>query len=202
MRRDFYPDQLPPKGCYHLLTAIVVPRPIAWVSTVSTDGIDNLAPHSFFSVSCAEPPIIQFTSVGMKDSLRNVLATGEFVVCFAPESLYEAINETATDYPPEISEFDMVGVTREPSLRVRPPRVLESPAAIECTLNRTIELGDSTVVMGDVVHIAIDEDVLDLSRPDRPHPRIEALRPLSRLGKDEWGLLGEIRSIARNKYGA
>jgi len=200
MRRDFYPAELPSMGCYHLLTAVVVPRPIAWVSTVSTTGVDNLAPHSFFSVSCAEPPVIQFTSVGRKDSLRNVEQTGEFVVCFAPEKLYLQINESATDYPPEISEFDAVGLTREPSLRVSPPRVAESPVAIECTLNRTIELGNSTVVMGDVVHIAIDEDVLDTSRPDRPHPRIDSLKPLSRLGKDEWGLLGEIRSIKRNKY--
>lgn len=199
MRRDFDPGD---RGTYPLLTAVVVPRPIAWVSSRSADGVDNLAPHSFFTVACARPPIVQFTSVGAKDSLRNVRETGEFVVNLAPEPLFEQVNATGTNYPPEISEFDAVGIAREPSRQVAPPRVADSPVAIECTLNRTLELGDSTLVLGDVVHIAIEEAVLDLSRPDRPHPRIEDLRPLSRLGRDQWGLLGEIRSIKRVRYSA
>lgn len=127
MRTEFNPAQMEPVAVYRLLTSTVVPRPIAWVSTVSADGVDNLAPHSFFTVSSAAPPIVQFTSVGRKDSLRNVEATGQFVVNLAPESLIDEVNKTATDFPAGVSEFDAVGVEREASTRVKAPRVAHSP---------------------------------------------------------------------------
>lgn len=183
---------------YRLLTAVVVPRPIAWVSTLAPDGeTANLAPHSFFTVACTDPPVVQFTSVGRKDSLRNAEETGEFVVNFAPEPLLAEINATATDFPRDLSEFEAVGIAREPSLRVRPPRVAASPVALECTLHSTLRLGDSTVVFGRVVHAAVDEDVLVDGRPD-----IGRLRPLSRLGGNEWGTTGDIRELARVPYRA
>ncbi|MCB0865004.1 MAG: flavin reductase family protein [Solirubrobacterales bacterium] len=171
---------------------MVIPRPIAWVSTTSAEGVDNLAPHSFFTVSCIDPPIVQFTSVGRKDSLSNVEATGEFVVCMAPEPLFERINATGTDFSPDEDEFALVGLEREPSLRVKPPRVAASPVAIECRVRDTIPLGDSTVVLGSVVHLAIDEVVITDGLPDA-----RRLDPLARLGRDEWSTLGEIRSIPR-----
>ena len=115
-RSTFDPDQLGARTFYRLLTAAVVPRPIAWVSSRSSDGIDNLAPHSFFTVACVDPPIVAFTSVGRKDSLRNIEQTGQFVVNFAPESLFEQINATGTDFLPDVSEFDAVGIEREASL--------------------------------------------------------------------------------------
>ena len=195
MRTDFDPDEIHSGEFYALLTAVVVPRPIAWVSTRSSDGVDNLAPHSFFTVSCTRPPVVQFTSVGRKDSLRNVEATGEFVVNLAPEELFEQVNATATDFPADISEFDAVGLEREPSLRVAPPRVAASPVAIECRLHATTSFGDCTIVFGRVVHIAIATRVLA-----GRHPRIDALRPLSRLGRDEWGSAGQIRQVARIRY--
>lgn len=196
MRTDLDPQQLDTRTLYRLLIATVVPRPIAWVSTVSAErGVANLAPHSFFSVSCVVPPIVQFTSVGRRDSLRNVEATGEFVVNLAPEHLVDQINATATDFPPGVSEFEAVGVEPEPSLRVKPPRVAESPVALECTLHSTICLGNSTVVLGRVLHAAVSDDVMVDG-----HPEITKLRPLSRLGKDEWGTLGEILEISRIRY--
>ncbi|MGP3998876.1 flavin reductase family protein [Streptomyces sp. 8N706] len=195
MRIDFDPAALDRNSFYKLLTSVVVPRPIAWVSTVSADGTDNLAPHSFFTISCVEPPVVQFTSVGRKDSLRNIEATGEFVVNLAPERLFEQINATATDFPPGVSEFDAVGVAREPSLRVKPPRVADSPVALECELHSTLRLGDSTVVLGTVVHAAVAEDVVVDG-----HPEVTKLRPLTRLGKDEWGTLGEVQEISRIRY--
>lgn len=195
MRIDFDPAQSGRDPFYRLLTATVVPRPIAWVSTISQDGVDNLAPHSFFTVSCVAPPIVQFTSVGRKDSLRNIEATGAFVVNLAPEPLFEQINATATDFPPGMSEFDAVGIARETSLRVKPPRVAASPVALECELHSTMCLGDSTVVFGRVVHAAVDETVLTDG-----HPEVDALRPLSRLGRDEWGTTGGVREIARIPY--
>lgn len=195
MRKDFDPAQLAPNAFYHLMTATVVPRPIAWVSSVSRDGVDNLAPHSFFTVASAAPAVLQFTSVGRKDTLRNVEATRQFVVNLAPEPLFEQINTTGADFPPELSEFDEAGLTREPSLKVRPPRVAESPVAFECELHSTVGFGRSTVVFGRVVHLAVNENVLD-----GDHPLIERLRPLSRLGRDEWGTLGDIKELARPTY--
>jgi flavin reductase (DIM6/NTAB) family NADH-FMN oxidoreductase RutF len=181
---------------YKLLTSVVVPRPIAWVSTIEPSTCSaNLAPHSFFTVSSVTPPIVQFTSRGRKDSLRNVEATGEFVVNLAPEHLIEQINATGTDFPPGVSEFDEVGIAREPSRLVKPPRVAASPVALECRLHSTVLLGDSTVVFGQVVHAAVSEAVLIDGLPE-----IHRLRPLARLGKDEWGTLGEVLEIKRIRY--
>ncbi|MFG2785250.1 flavin reductase family protein [Streptomyces prunicolor] len=195
MRTEYNPAQLEPFAVYRLLTATVVPRPIAWVSTVSADGVDNLAPHSFFTVSSVAPPIVQFTSVGRKDSLRNVEATGQFVVNLATEPLIDEVNKTATEFPEGVSEFDAVGVEREAGARVKAPRVARSPVALECELHSTLLLGNSTVVFGRVIHIAIDETVLE-----NGHPEATRLRPLARLGKDEWSTLGEVLDLRRIRY--
>ncbi|MEV1068714.1 flavin reductase family protein [Streptomyces sp. NPDC050263] len=196
MRIDYDPGALGAGAFYRLLTAVVVPRPIAWVSTLAADGTTaNLAPHSLFTVACTDPPIVQFTSVGRKDSLRNVEATGEFVVNLAPEELFEQINATATPFPAHEGEFDAVAIEQEPSLRVKPPRVAASPVALECRLHSTVGIGNSTLVLGEVVHAAVREDVLVDGHPD-----IRRLRPLSRLGGNEWGTVGEIRDLARVAY--
>jgi flavin reductase (DIM6/NTAB) family NADH-FMN oxidoreductase RutF len=191
-RVDFDPSSMGSR-VYPLLNSVVVPRPIAWVSTRSAAGVDNLAPHSFFTISSVTPPVVQFTSVGPKDSLRNAVATGEFVVSLCPEDLVEQVNRTATDYPPDVSEFDAVGVTREPSARVAPFRVAESPVALECRLVGTKDFGGgSTVVFGEVVWIAVDERVLQDGRPE-----ITLLRPLARLGANEWSTIGEVSERRR-----
>jgi flavin reductase (DIM6/NTAB) family NADH-FMN oxidoreductase RutF len=195
VRVDVDPETVRRREFYALLNSVVVPRPIAWVSSRSADGVLNLAPHSFFTVSCVTPPMVQFTSVGRKDSLNNVEATGEFVVNFAAEPLYEQVNASGTNFPPEVSEFEAIGVTTEPSRTIAVPRVAESPVAIECTLHTTLELGDCTVVIGRVRHLAIDEAVMD-----GDHPEVRRLRPLARLGKDEWSTLGEVREISRIRY--
>ncbi len=177
---------------YKLMTAVVVPRPIAWVTTLSSEGVVNLAPHSFYTVSCARPPIVQFTSVGSKDTLRNVLDTGEFVVNLAYGPLIEAVNNTSAAFAYDESEPAQLGITMEPSTAVRPPRVKDSPVSIECTLHSTNRLGDSTVVFGNVVLITVADDVLV-----NGHPEFERLDPLSRLGKDEWGVHTQVTSIKR-----
>jgi flavin reductase (DIM6/NTAB) family NADH-FMN oxidoreductase RutF len=195
VRVDLDPEAIGRREFYAALNSVVVPRPIAWVSSRSADGVLNLAPHSFFTVACVQPPMVQFTSVGRKDSLNNVEATGEFVVNFAAEALFEQVNATGTNFPAEISEFEAVGLTTEPSQTVAVPRVAESPVAIECTLHTTLELGDSTVVIGRVRHLAVDEAVMVDG-----HPEIRLLRPLARLGKDEWSTLGEVRTITRIRH--
>lgn len=195
-RRDLDPAVLGAGAFYRFMTATVVPRPIAWVSTRSADGVDNLAPHSFFTVACVDPPVLQFTSVGRKDTLRNVEETGEFVVSLVSEPQFEQANATGTAYPPQTGEFEAVGIDREPSLRVAPARVAASPVAFECVLHSTVRLGDSTVVFGRVVHAVVDSGVLD----DDGHPRIDLLAPLARLGADEWSTVGRVREISRIPY--
>jgi flavin reductase (DIM6/NTAB) family NADH-FMN oxidoreductase RutF len=155
----------------------------------------NLAPHSFYTVACVSPPVVQFTSVGRKDSLRNVEATGEFTISLTPEALFEQVNATGTDFPPGTSEAEACGVRLEPSERVDVPRVAESPVAVECTLHSTLRLGDSTVVFGRVQAISVWESAVRDGRP-----RIEHLHPLARLGGNEWSTLGEIREIRRIPY--
>ena len=199
-RRDYDPAALG-AAIYPLLNSVVVPRPIAWVSTRSETGVDNLAPHSFFTISSVVPPVVQFTSVGHKDSLRNALATGEFVVSLCTEELIEQVNLTGTDYPADVSEFDAVGLTREASHLVAPPRVAESPVALECRLAGTKTFGDesggggSVVVFGEVVWAVVDEAVLERDRPE-----IRLLKPVSRLGADEWGTVGGITERQRVPY--
>jgi flavin reductase (DIM6/NTAB) family NADH-FMN oxidoreductase RutF len=169
-----------------------VPRPIAWVTTLSSEGTVNLAPHSFYTVASADPPIVQFTSVGDKDTLRNVLATGEFVVNLAYGPLIEAVNNSSAAFADDQSEPAHLGIEMEPSLAVAPPRVAGSPVSVECRLHDTIRLGGSTVVLGDVVLFTVADEVLVDG-----HPEYDLLDPLARLGKDEWGVHAEVTSIRR-----
>lgn len=182
MRTTFVPGE-PGVDAYRLLTALVVPRPIAWVSTVSDDGVGNLAPYSFFSIASANPPMVLFVSVGRTDTLDNVLATGEFVVNVSPESLMEQVNATSAHVPADVDEATLVCLATESSDVVGPVRVVDSPASLECRVASTHPAGDSTIVVGEVVSFSVRRDVLTGS-----HPRVEALEPVSRLGDDEWGL--------------
>ncbi|CCG03084.1 flavin reductase family protein [Blastococcus saxobsidens] len=191
-RTSFDPAGMAAGAFYRVLNSVVVPRPIAWVCSRSADGVHNLAPHSFYTVACVDPPIVQFTSVGRKDSLRNVEATGEFTVNLTPEPLFEQVNATGTDFPPHTSEAEQAGVLLEPAEKVSALRVAESPVSIECELHATLRLGDSTVVLGRVVHISVWESAVRDGRP-----RIDELRPLARLGGNEWATIGEVREIPR-----
>ena len=194
-RVHFDPEQLDRGAFYRVLNSVVVPRPIAWVCTRSSEGVDNLAPHSFYTVACVDPPVVQFTSVGRKDSLRNVEATRDFTVSLTPENLFEQVNATGTDFPPDHSEATHAGVRLEAAETVAAMRVADSPVAIECTLHATLGLGDSTLVLGRVRGISVWESAVRDGRP-----RIEHLRPLARLGGNEWSTIGEVREIARIPY--
>lgn len=190
-RRVFAIDD-PSTSPYPLLTALVVPRPIAWVSTLSADGVGNLAPHSFFTVACADPAVVQFTSIGRKDTLRNIEETGEFTISLACEELMDQVNATSASFGPEVDEAAASGVAMEPSETVAPPRVRASPASIECRLRQVVDLGTSWLVLSTVTAITVVESALDGS-----HPMMSALRPVSRLGRDEWGLPPEV--VARER---
>jgi flavin reductase (DIM6/NTAB) family NADH-FMN oxidoreductase RutF len=194
-RVSFDPAEMETAAFYRVLNSVVVPRPIAWVCSRSAEGVHNLAPHSFYTVACVDPPVVQFTSVGRKDSLRNVEDSGEFTISLTPEALFEQVNATATDFPPDQSEAEHTGVTLEASDRVTTMRVAQSPVTLECTLLATLRLGDSTVVFGRVVHVSVWESVVRDGRP-----RIEELRPLARLGGNEWSTIGEVKEIRRIPY--
>lgn len=191
-RRELAPEELPERHFARLLKAVVVPRPIAWVSTRSADGVDNLAPHSFFTFASEVPPVLQFTSIGHNDSHRNATETGEFVINLADLGNLAQVNASGTAYPPGEDEFAALGIEREPSRSVAAPRVARSPVAIECRTEQTVEFGESIVVFGRVVHLAISERVLD-----GDHPEIERLAPMARLGRNEWSEIGRIHRLNR-----
>ncbi len=183
-------------GIYEWLTASVIPRAIAWVSSVSADGIDNVAPHSFTTVAGVDPPTLCFVSVGNKDTLANVRATGEFVLNIGNTTLLHAMNDSATNFPGELSEFDAAGLEREPSAAVAPSRVRSAPLAFECRVSGEHEIGNCVMVFGEVVHLAAHRAVLaDDGRPDA-----RAVDPLARLGRAEWATLGEVFALPRIRY--
>lgn len=147
--------------------AIVGPRPIGWISSMSSSGQLNLAPYSFFNAFNYVPPIIGFASVGRKDTLRNVQQTGEFVWNLVTQPLAEAMNQTCAAVPPEVNEFELAGLTPLASSLVKPPRVAQSPVAFECKTTQIIQLqgADGTkvstwLVLGEVVAVHIRKDLI------------------------------------------
>jgi flavin reductase (DIM6/NTAB) family NADH-FMN oxidoreductase RutF len=182
-----------------LLTSLIVPRPIAWLSTIGSDGSLNLAPFSFFNAVAGNPPTLM-VSIGQrkgapKDSLRNIQETGEFVVNLVGEELVEAMNLTSGEYNYEVDEFGLAGLESAPSVEVRPPRVARAAAALECraTLIIPVEGSTYTMVLGHVLRYHLREDLL---RPNGlADPQI--LRPVCRLAADEYAVLGPVFSLAR-----
>ena len=165
--------------------AIVGPRPIGWISTISPEGAINLAPYSFFNGFNYFPPTIGFSSIGRKDSLNNAEATGEFCWNLATRPLAEAMNLTCAPAPPEIDEFDVAGLTRTPSRLIRPPRILESPVNFECKVSQIIQLKaadgaltQTWLVLGEVVAVHIDRAHLVNGVYDTA-----SARPISRGGR-------------------
>lgn len=190
-RTVFDPDD-PDVNPYRLLTGLVVPRPIAWVSTVDAEGHGNLAPHSFFTVASGRPPVILFSSLGRKDTVRNVEETGEFVVSFSSENLLDAVNKSSAPFEHGDDEALELGIATEPSETVAPHRVAESPASIECRLHQIVEVGHAFVVFGRVSAITVVTDVLVDGLP-----AFDRLRPVSRLGGPEWARPPEMFRLER-----
>ena len=171
--QSFFAADLSPTDNYKLLVGAIVPRPIAWVSTVDANGIRNLAPFSWFTAVSANPPVVCFcpspreakNGLGpTKDTLENVRATGEFVVNIVSDETVEAMNATAAQLPPEEDEFLRAGVTATASETVRPPRVAEAKVQMECRLKQIIEVsnlpGGGALVLGDVLRFHLEDAVL------------------------------------------
>ena len=166
--RHFYEPSLGHGLAHDPLNAIVAPRPIGWISTLSAAGVANLAPYSFFNVFCYRPPIIGFSSQGWKDSVANAEATGEFVWNLATRAQAEAMNATSAQVPPEVDEFALAGLGKLPSRLVAPHGVAGSPVQFECKVTQIIRLTTKEgrdipqwLVMGEAVGIHIDRDLIE-----------------------------------------
>ena len=175
--REIDPSKLEKREAYFLLTSLVVPRPIAWVSTLSRDGVRNVAPHSYFNAISSQPLIVHFTSTGTKDSLVNARDTGEFVVNIVSRDLTEQMNLTAANFEPHEDEFTWAKLASAPSITIAAPRVAAAKAAMECKVVKIVELGNGSMVFGEVQVILIDESVL---KDERVDPAL--LAPIGRLG--------------------
>jgi len=184
--REIDPAKAEPSEVYSLLVGCVVPRPIAFVSSLSPEGVPNLAPFSFFNAGGANPPSLIFSPVTSgagrnKDTLHNVRATGEYVVHIAPWGIREKMNQASADYPPDVDEFVEAGFTKVASAKVKPWRAAECPVAMECRLFQIVEHGSGTYranyVIGEVVYFHIAERLFVNGRID-----VAALDAIGRLG--------------------
>ena len=172
--------------------ALIVPRPIGWISTISNAGIANIAPYSFFNAVAERPHYVVFGSAGLKDSLTNINENGEFVCSLASYELRHEMNTTSAAVPPGVDEFPLAGLTAAASRLVKPPRVKDAPAAFECKLWKTIDLPPAapnqrsgyTMVIGMVVGIHIDDRFIKDGIVDTG-----AMRPIARLGYMDYGVI-------------
>ena len=180
--------------------ALVAPRPIGWISTLSAEGVVNLAPYSFFNAVATNPHYVMFSSAGRKDSQRNAEETGEFVCSLATYDLKEHVNRTAAPVEPHVDEMTLAGLTAAPSRLVKPPRVQESPVAFECEYYETIELpaggrdGIFYIVLGRVLGIYIDDQFICDGMVD-----ITRIKPIARLGYEDYAVVDSVFSMERPK---
>ncbi|WP_301169519.1 flavin reductase family protein [Brevibacillus nitrificans] len=188
---------------YKLLTGCVIPRPIAWVTSMDGAGLVNAAPFSYFNVASVEPMMLSVAVMrkpdGMrKDTARNIAEYGEFVVNMVDVHNVDAMNQTSAEYPPEESEVAALGLELLPSASVRVPRLGASRIHFECKLNQIVELGSPTVsdlIIGDVLHVQVDDELYHNGRIDA-----RAFAPVSRLAGQGYATLGEVFERPRPIY--
>jgi flavin reductase (DIM6/NTAB) family NADH-FMN oxidoreductase RutF len=215
---DVVPSQVPHREFYNILISAVVPRPIAWVSSLSASGQPNLAPFSFFNAVCAKPPLLVFApgmrvpkkleaaadaaaghpGVHTKDTLRNIRDTGEFVINAVTSALAEAMNLTSGEYDETVDEFELARVESAPSKIVRPRRVAESPVSFECKLRQILDFNPepegASLVIGEVVSVHINERHIKEGRIDR-----DSLDLIGRMGGMQYTRTTERFEMARPK---
>ena len=192
------------EGFNRVLTGVIVPRPIALVSSVSTTGVVNLAPFSFFNAIAYDPATIVLgisRSAGWKDkdTLANIEATGEFVVNVVVDDIAAAMNSTAAEYPADVDEFEISGLTAAPSEIVSAPRVAESPVNMECRLNQVVPIGDDAeahaLVIGDIALMHVRDEIIDGHRIN--HRR---LKPVGRLAGNMYCNTHDVYELVRPVY--
>jgi flavin reductase (DIM6/NTAB) family NADH-FMN oxidoreductase RutF len=184
------PAALQARERYFLLTSVVVPRPIAWVSTLDAEGGRNLAPYSYFNACSATPPIVHFTSTTSRDSIANVIATGEFVVNIVSDDIAEAMRVSSAAFADGEDEFELAGLRAAPSRTVKPPRVARAKVALECRLRQILEIGEGTMAFGDVLHVHVERSVW---REGRVDPTL--LRPVGRLSGQDYTTVADVYKL-------
>ncbi len=183
---------------YDPFKAVVAPRPIGWISTVSAAGVANLAPYSFFNAMSDNPHYVAFGAGKAKDSQANIEATGEFAVNLATWDLREAMNASSATVNPDVDEFDLAGLAKAPCRLIRPSRVAESPVCLECRLFKIVGLPDDAgtepyaLIIGRVVGIHIDDRFIEDGRVDTA-----AMRPIARMGYSEYATVTEAWRMRR-----
>jgi len=191
------------EGAYQLLSDAVVPRPIAFVSTLGPEGVPNVAPFSYFNAVCSSPPTVA-VSVSrrqgeLKDTARNIRHTRDFVVNIVDDAIAEQMNASSADFPPEISEFKETGLTPVASDQVAAPRVAEAPVSLECKLVRIVELGQgprrASLFIGEVVLFHVRDDLYVSGRIDA-----RKLKAVGRLGGNQYCRAREIFEMVRPVY--
>jgi len=194
---DICPSELTAEQSYKLLTGIVVPRPIAWVTTLSPMGVVNLAPFSAFTFVSPKPPMLAI-SIGRKagvykDTAKNILSTEEFVVNIADQTLIEAVHMSAVEYPAHVSEVKALGLGTEPSRDVAPPRIAAAPISVECRLRHCIEFGEtrSRLIVGEALRFHVWDGLVHDGKIETM-----ALNPIARLGGPNYATLGEVVTMA------
>lgn len=194
------PQSLSASAMYRFMIGIVVPRPIAFVSTVGNGGAFNVAPFSYFNAITNKPPLIGVSITNRagepKDTLRNVQETGDFVVNVVNETLLERVVHASGEWGRHVDEFQLTGLTPVKSDLVQSPRVGESPVSLECRLFRIVELGDSFFTVGEIVRAHVADEVLTDGRVD-----VEKLKPVGRLGGDGYSIVRNVIHYARPKVG-
>ncbi len=200
---QFDPATLEHAAVYKLLTGSVIPRPIGWISSISEDGINNLAPFSYFNAIGEDPPHVMFSTTrgnnSNKDTLNNVLATKQFVVNMVTEETVERMNATSQAFPPDVDEFEYVGVTPIASTKIKPMRVAESPVTFECELVHSYSLedhknGGATMLVGKIVMMHFHDDIL----LENYKINLDSYKPVARLAGSNYTTIGKIFSIKRS----
>lgn len=180
---------------YHLMTALVIPRPIGWISTISAGGARNLAPYSYFNMMGSDPFYVAFGSTGVKDSLTNIREVPQFVANIVSVDLIEKMNFTSGDFPSEEDEFGWAGLTAVPAAKVRPFRVGEAKAHLECEVQHIHNDGNTHIVLAKIVHAHVCASVFKDGRVD---PKL--LDPACRLSGAWYATLGELINVQRPQW--
>ena len=197
---QFDPQIVAPQSIYKLLIGCVVPRPIAWVSSLSDDAIPNLAPFSFFMAVCNNPPTLAFSSGRRedkkKDTVRNIEYTQDFVVNLVDDALAEQMNLTSGEYPPAVDEFALTGLTAAPGIKVKAPRVAEAPISMECRVVQILPVGHGphSLVLGEIVYFHIRDDLYD---PNTGRIDMHRLHPVGRLAGNLYTHVHDIFEMKR-----
>ncbi|WP_024509329.1 flavin reductase family protein [Bradyrhizobium sp. ARR65] len=194
MRID--PSELGAERIYRLMTGIVVPRPIAWVTSLSAKGVVNLAPFSAFTFVSQKPPMLA-VSIGRKagvykDTAHNILDTEEYVIHIADTPLMSALHESSVEHPPDVSEVELLKLEVRPSEHIKVPRLAAPPVAMECRFRQCLEFGEarSRLIVGEVVMFHIRDDLVNNGKIET-----EALDPIARIGGPRYARLGEIVTL-------